>query len=263
MVSIKSSKLTVAMSIAMITAGSGLLGTAFRAESAAGPTELIVKADAGDVAAQRALGETYLTGRGVTVNPVEGVRYLQLAAMANDAGAHYLLGRHFESVPDASAEDRQRANQHYQRASLLGHSTAQTRYAHIMLDYATSPGLPSADAAIYRQQALMLLENAAKSGNGYAELALGDLKMAGEVVPMDASGAQALYLAAIDHGQPLGAWRLAQRAGTTSLEAVSYVKTAATGGVPEAIRTRRSAQSRSCETLDRCGGEGERARRAT
>jgi TPR repeat protein len=238
---IKSNKLTVAMSIALLAAGAGMLGVANRAESASEPTELIARAESGDVNAQRELGEIYLSGQGVKRNTIDGVRFLQLAAAANDPTAHYLLGRYFESEPKVGAEQRQQANQHYQRAALLGHTSAQARYAQIMLSYADSPGLPSADAAIYRQQAVMLLEHAAKSGNAMAQLVLADLKAGGEVVPLDNVGAMNLYRQASTNGEPLGAWRLAQRASRLppghagAFEVVRYTKEAAQGGVPEAI----------------------------
>jgi hypothetical protein len=82
------------------------------------------KAEAGDVKAQRTLGEAFASGRGVPPNYKEAVEWLTKAAEQGDAAAQYNLAQLYEAGQGVK-QSYEEAGKWYLKAADQGHAGAQ------------------------------------------------------------------------------------------------------------------------------------------
>ncbi len=155
--------------------------------------ELTRRATAGDVVAERDLGQSYLDGQGVAQDVAAGVAWLEKAAKLRDPFAAYLLGEHYESLPQ-TADNHNQMVSYYRQAAELGHTTAQVKIAQMLLERSDVQGSGEQDKAGLRSQALALLAFAGNAGNGVANTVLGNVYAQGaHGVAVDLKKAESSY----------------------------------------------------------------------
>lgn len=126
---------------------------------------LKARADAGEAIAQFTLGDYLLEGsRGAPKDPVEGLRYLELAAAQNHEPAVTLLAERYQEGRGVAA-DKVRALVLLQRAVELGSSRAAVRLG---LRYFEGDGVEKDEA-----KAFALYKKSAAGGNAWGETLVG------------------------------------------------------------------------------------------
>jgi TPR repeat protein len=86
--------------------------------------EALARAEAGDAEAQRNLGVRYATGRGVSKDDAEAMRWFRLAADQGHASAQFDLGVRYVTGRGVSKDDAE-AMRWYRLAADQGHADAQ------------------------------------------------------------------------------------------------------------------------------------------
>jgi TPR repeat protein len=143
--------------------------------------------------AQRYVGYMYERGDGVTQSGPDAITWYRSAAMHGDAAAMMLLGRHLRLMP--SDEDKATGIRWLQRASERGSVDAQIDLA--MAYDEGEDGLPQD-----HQQAAQWFGEAAKQGDGFAQVQLGELYQRGLGVDRDLDQARRLFMQAAASSDP-------------------------------------------------------------
>jgi len=221
------------ISLAIAIALTGISANA--ATLSASPTELQRRATAGDVAAERDLGQAYIDGAGVAKDVATGLAWLERAAKQRDPYAAYLLGEHYEGLPQTADNHNQMVG-YYRQAAELGHTSAQIKIAQMLLDRAQT--MPADQKAKTQQQALALLAFAGNAGNGMANAVLGGIYAQGQyAVAVDMHKAVEHYRKAATQKQ-MGAYVWLTHyyfgQGADAAQAIKYLTDSAHAGVPGA-----------------------------
>jgi TPR repeat protein len=173
---------------------------------------LMDRANAGELAAQRELGEALLAGKNVPADEVVGVAWLQQAAEKGDARAHFSLFKHYQK--NAGNEGAQAAaRNHLRRAGALGHPVAQAHLAEILLSRAEKLADRSAEQARAREAGVALMQRAARGKSAlsiYALHKLADMHLRGSHVPRSIELAVGHLERASDNGDGDASYRLAR-----------------------------------------------------
>lgn len=123
-------------------------------------SQLIKKAEAGDVKSQLEVADLYRFGKGVEPNLSEALRYYERAARQDSAEAIFFIAECYETGKGYH-QDLFQALKHYLRAGKLGHAEAMTAAGHC---YEVGRG-----ASKDLTKAQELYEIAAKLGSGQAK----------------------------------------------------------------------------------------------
>ncbi len=157
-------------------------------------------ADQNDSAAQAALGALYDTGRGVSADPAEAIRWYRKAAGQGIAAAQMALGMHYE-LGRGIAKDEGEAGRWYRKAADQGYAPAQ---AALGLLYSDGRGVGRDDA-----EAVRWYRKAAEQGLVPAETRLGEAYGEGTGVGRDLSEAIRWYRKAAEQGDAAAQYDLA------------------------------------------------------
>lgn len=172
-------KKTSLLPFAVALALSGVMSPEAHASQDA--TQLIARAEQGDVSAMLQLGQAYLDGQGVNKDIPRGIELLESVIARNGpqaAFAHTSLATHYERnlrTPD----DKARMFRHYRLAAGLGDTAAQTHLAKLLLESIQANNLDAAQADALRGQAVNLLTHAYENGRTDAAMELGRAYMYG------------------------------------------------------------------------------------
>jgi TPR repeat protein len=173
--------------------------------------DLITKAQAGDVKAQRALGQFYLDDADNPKAIKAGVAWLDAAGDAGDPTADYLLALYYQRQPESYA-NTQRLLSHLRRAALHGHTTAQAMLGERLVDRSQSPELSADQRQEFADKGKSLLEFAANASNAYAERALAQRLLQGQGIRRDPAAAKKWLARASSEGDALASVQLAHLA---------------------------------------------------
>lgn len=125
-------------------------GTLWAAAQTASPGSvdpaLLAKANAGDTAAQVAVGECYSDGKGVTRDYKQAAEWFQKAAEKNDVGAEMRLAALYRDGSKNFPRDMQQAASWYRKAADLGDATAQGTLGTL---YSMGQGVPQSYVEAY------------------------------------------------------------------------------------------------------------------
>jgi len=133
-------------------------------------------AEQGNPRAQYAMGNSYLSGRGVPKDYSEAAKWFRLSAEQGDARAQYDYGRMY-ATGKGVAENQQEAVKWYRLAAEQGHMKSQ-----LLLGLSYSQGIGVIQD---KQEAAEWVRLAAKQGDAGAQSILGSLYQSGDGVPQD------------------------------------------------------------------------------
>lgn len=148
-------------------------------------------AEAGDAAAQFALGKCYEEGRGVAQDFHEALSWYEKAASLGHATAQYSLGSCYAYGIDI-AQDYQKALAWFKKAAEQGHAKSQ-----YMLGISYSHGLAGEQD---HAQAARWYERAAEAGDLEAQVIMAEVYFEGRGVTQDVQRAMQWLVAAADRG---------------------------------------------------------------
>ena len=196
-------------------------------------SELIARAETGDILAQYQLGNMYYNGEGVSVNYKEAFRWYRMAAGEGHAEAQYYVG-HLYHNGQGVEKDIPKAVAWYRRAAEQDHPQAQYKmggayyngwgvvrnYKEALKWYRKSARRGNAEAQtavgnIYYNgmgvernypEAIVWYKQAAEQGYSWAQYYLGNMYRNGLGIPKDLAKARDLYQKAAEQGH-LGAMR--------------------------------------------------------
>lgn len=195
------------------------------ADAAAVARHLREAARDGDVAAQYLLGQMHLEGRGVALDPQEGLHWYQLAASAGHALAMNMVGRCHE-LGRGTPVNLELAAAWYRRAAECGLDWGQYNYAQLL---AKGRGVPED-----RARALALYRLAAGQGHAKSMNLIGRHYDEGWLVERDPAAARDWYRRAAEGGDFRGQCSYASvlaLAGEID-EAVAWLRKAAQTATP-------------------------------
>ena len=190
------------------------------------------EAEAGNVVAQRILGQMYDKGNGVTENPAEAVAWYRKAA-TSDAEARYLLSNALERGRGAPRNDAESVVL-LREAAAGAYLPAQQKLAY-RLENGSGTKKDEAEAAVWYRRA-------AERGDMTSELKLGEFLAKGRGIDKNESEALEWYRKAGDAGSGEGAWQASQMyfkgRGTAKDEAAGteWLKKAAVLNQPDAVK---------------------------
>lgn len=160
-----------------------------------------VAADAGDAAAQFALGKCYEEGRGVEQDFHQALHWYEKAAALGHATAQYSVGNCYAYGIDID-QDYQKALAWFKKAAEQGHAKSQ-----YMLGVSYSHGLAGEQD---HTQAARWYERAAEAGDLEAQMIMAEACLEGRGVARDAQKAMHWLRAAADRGHADAQANLAQ-----------------------------------------------------
>jgi TPR repeat protein len=128
---------------------------------------------------------------GIAADPVEALRYYELAGSRDNAGALFEVGKKYADG-DRVPKDQSRAVGYFERASALGDHRADIRLGDIYADETLPPYDPA--------RAMVWYERAARAGDGKAMVKLAEMLERGRGVPVDRTRALMWYLLATEAG---------------------------------------------------------------
>lgn len=109
-------------------------------------TALLAKANAGDTAAQVAVGESYSEGKGVTRDYKQAAEWFQKAAEKNNVDAEMRLAALYRDGSKTFPRDMQKAAEWYRKAADQGDVTAQGTLGTL---YSMGQGVPQSYVEAY------------------------------------------------------------------------------------------------------------------
>lgn len=128
---------------------------------------------------------------GIAADPLEALRYYELAGSRDNAGALFEVGKKYADG-DRVPKDQVRAVGYFERASALGDHRADIRLGDIYADQTLPPYDPA--------RAMVWYERAARAGDGKAMVKLAEMLERGRGVPVDRTRALMWYLLATEAG---------------------------------------------------------------
>ena len=197
------------------------------AENKAEIEALVEKAEKGDVIAQHNLGVMYASGRGVTKDEVEAVKWYRKAADQGYAKAQYNLGLMYDNGRGV-AKDEVEAVKWFRKAADQGFAHAQNNLGYM---YANGRGV-----AKDKVEAVKWFRKAADQGDAGAQYNLGWMYANGQGVAKDEVEAVKWYRKAADQGHAFGQLYLGdmyangQGVAKDEVEAVKWYRKAADQG---------------------------------
>lgn len=153
--------------------------------------ETSAKAHAGDVVAERELGEMYIRGRGVKADSIEGDKWLSMAADGGDVAAQIALAKAYQ-IGTGVPTDLVKAQQLFLKAAQQGDMAGESAAGY---GYLKGIGTP-----VDYPQAQAWLEKAAKAGDLSAATNLGYMYLQGLGVQKDEVAAIGWYTQAAQLG---------------------------------------------------------------
>lgn len=178
---LKKTLLALALGGALLMADSGWTDSPLDA--------LKVRAQAGDVLAQRQLGLAYLDAASGHTDTHQGETWLAEAARQGDAEAAFQLAQHFARQVgqgrQINLQARQKQAQYLKQATLAGHAAATTALAELLLDRAMDADVPDHKRQRALADAEALLRHAADHGHVPAMRALAERLGSGRGLPAD------------------------------------------------------------------------------
>lgn len=154
--------------------------------------EKTTRAEAGDVVAERELGELYTTtGEGVVRDPVKAAAWMTKAADSGDAQAQFELAR-FYTQGYGVTQDSNQAQALLMKAAMQGLPKAESAVGY---DFLHGVGTP-----VDYAQALTWLHKADADGDAMADTNLGYMSAYGMDVARDDAAAMQWYMKAADRG---------------------------------------------------------------
>jgi uncharacterized protein len=202
--------------------------------------DLLARGNAGDVTAQRMIGEQLLHGDGTAPNTAEGVRWLLMAAQKGDTASDVLLGDYYLTRREDNANYTM-AVHHLQRAAASGNLQGADTLVQTLIEHALRSTTPREDGDKEIASALPFLKPSAARRNQTSCFYAGYLSFLGRGVPHNLLEAEKNMRCAADQGHAMAAFWVAgalladvptpMKAGTPKVEeARVYLKTAAERG---------------------------------
>ncbi|HWK43655.1 MAG TPA: tetratricopeptide repeat-containing serine protease family protein [Stellaceae bacterium] len=156
-----------------------------------GIAELSALARSGDILAEHDLGMFQMLGIKTEKNPVEGMRWLRMAAEAGNADAAFFLGVYYQQGA-LGRPDLDEARKWYRKSAEQGYAPGQAAYGHLFDEGA---GVP-----VDYAEALTWFRLSAAQNNPLGQNNLGTLYDKGRGVSQDPAEAARLYRLAASQG---------------------------------------------------------------
>jgi TPR repeat protein len=168
---------------------------------------LLERGNAGDVVAQRQIGQMLLHGEGVSQDTTEGMHWLNLAAAKGDSNAEVELGTYYAARGGSNGFNA--AVGHFQRAANHGNLHAADELAQTLIEHALRAQTPKAEGDAQIAQALPYLKPSVGRRNPTSCFYAGYLHFIGRGLPHDSALAEKNMRCAADQGNALAAFWVA------------------------------------------------------